>query len=108
MSEVEISNGGIKFPTWLVGIVASMVIAWNGWISVLLIQTKEELVDLRAQVRSTAVPEAVERKFGELRDRLNGELQEHAATSKLAIENAKDISYLIREIESLKSKSSSK
>lgn len=102
MSEVEISNGGVRIPTWLVGIAASMVLAWNGWISVLLIQTKEELVDLRAQVRSSAVPEGVERKFGELRERMNAELQDRATTSKLAIENAKDISYLMREVESLK------
>lgn len=104
MSNVEISDGGVKIPTWAVGVVMTLAIAWMGWMSSAIISTKTEIVELRAQVHSTAVPEGTEKALQELRARMNAELVGRDATQKLATENAKDISYLIREVETLKAR----
>lgn len=102
MSNVEVSTDQIKFPTWVFGVILAIFMSWMGWISVSLISTKEALVELRAQVRSQAVPEGTEKALAELRNRMNAELSGRDALAKLATENAKDISYLIREVETLK------
>lgn len=102
MSSIEVSNEGVKIPTWAVGVVLALGVAWMGWMSSAIIATKTEIVELRAQVHSTAVPEGTEKALQELRARMNAELVGRDATQKLATENAKDISYLIREVETLK------
>lgn len=104
MSNVEISRDGIKFPTWAVALVFSIVMAWMGWMSIVIIDTKEQLVELRAQVKSTAVPEGTEKALQELRNRMNAELASRDAVSKTATENARDITYILREVEALKTR----
>lgn len=102
MSNIEISEGGVKIPTWAVGVVMTLAVAWMAWMSSAMIATKTEIVELRAQVKSTAVPEGTEKALQELRNRMNAELIGRDALAKLATENAKDISYLMREVEALK------
>lgn len=102
MSDVEIRDGGIRFPAWAVGAVFAIIMGWMGWMSITLISTKEELVELRSQVRSNAVPEGTEKALSEIRLRMNAELAGKEAMAKLATENAKDITYLMKEIDRLK------
>lgn len=104
MSNIEVSEGGIKIPTWAAGVVMTIGIAWMGWMSTAIVATKTEIVELRAQVHSTAVPEGTEKALQELRNRMNAELTGRDAIQKLATENAKDISYLIREVEAIKAR----
>lgn len=103
MSNVEISEGGVKIPTWAMGVVMTLAIAWMGWMSSAIVSTKTEIVELRAQVHSTAVPEGTEKALQELRARMNAELAGRDAIAKLATENAVNISYLVRDVEALKS-----
>lgn len=104
MSNIEVSDGGVKIPTWAVGVVMTLCIAWMGWMSAAIVSTKTEIVELRAQVHSTAVPEGTEKALQELRARMNAELASRDATQKLATENAVNISYLVRDVETLKSR----
>lgn len=103
MSNIEISEGGVKIPTWAVGVVMTLAIAWMGWMSSAIVSTKTEIVELRAQVHSTAVPEGTEKALQELRARMNAELAGRDAIAKLATENAVNISYLVRDVEAIKS-----
>lgn len=102
MSNVEISEGGVKIPTWAVGVVMTIGIGWMAWMSAAIVSTKTEIVELRAQVHSTAVPEGTEKALQELRARMNAELAGRDAIAKLATENAVNISYLVRDVETLK------
>lgn len=103
MSNIEISEGGVKIPTWAVGVVMTLAIAWMGWMSSAIVSTKTEIVELRAQVHSTAVHEGTEKALQELRARMNAELAGRDAIAKLATENAVNISYLVRDVEAIKS-----
>ena len=100
-----IENGVVRLPAWFIGIVVGYMgigVSWAGWLSVTVISTRTELVELRTQVRSTAVPEGTEKALNELRGRMNAELTGRDALQKLAIENSKDIAYNSKEIEQLK------
>lgn len=100
-----IEHGVIRLPSWFTAIaisVLAMAGSWAGWISIQLISTRNELVELRAQVRSNAVSEGTEKALNEIRARMNAELAGRDALAKLAVENAKDIAYASKEIESLK------
>lgn len=104
MSNIEVSEGGVKIPTWAVGVVMTLAIAWMGWMSSAIVSTKTEIVELRAQVHSTAVPEGTEKALQELRSRMNAELSGRDAIAKMATENAVNISYLVRDVENLKAR----
>lgn len=104
MSTIEISEGGVKIPTWAVGVVMTLGIGWMAWMSGAIVSTKTEIVELRAQVHSTAVPEGTEKALQELRSRMNAELAGRDTIAKMATENAVNISYLIREVETLKTR----
>lgn len=103
MSNIEVSESGVKIPTWAAGVVITLAVAWMAWMSTAIVSTKTEIVELRAQVHSTAVPEGTEKALQELRARMNAELAGRDAIAKLATENAVNISYLVRDVEALKS-----